>query len=316
MFDDLDAIPPHPDESVRAAVRARADQLQRRRRIVQLSAAAGVAVAAVLVAQVVTPPDAKPNSLTVLTPDETSTPDVVTPIATETPTPAVSLNPSASPSRSPVSAISTAEPVASPTVTCDGGINVEACADGKPGWYAGFSSCQPSRGVSTDGGDTPLPGMTLTFTVPSATVAGGKDFEGELHITNGSDKSVELSIAPTTATADQFIADVFGPGGGGGVFGSDVVANQRIALAPGEVLTRKVEVPTTTCGDTSNDPASPLSAGRYAASVSVAYSDPVAVPDSGPSASASPGASPSPAPTSTGATYGVWSAATNFTITD
>lgn len=244
---------------------------------------------------------------------------------------ALPATPSSSPSASP-SAVATATKAA-PILreiddssllaepACETDMNHESCPDGQPGWYAGFTSCQPSRGVSADEGDAPLPGMTLTFALPSESVTAGNEVEGELHITNGSDSAVELTIAPTTATADQFIADVYGPGGGGGVYGSDVIANQRITLAPGEVLTRAVQVPTSSCGDTRTDPAPPLSPGKYAASVTVSFSDPVVLPDPEPSSSASSSASPSPSasPSATPNSvreYGSWSAATSFTIID
>jgi hypothetical protein len=225
---------------------------------------------------------------------------------------------------------------------CEGPDAMQSCPDGIPGWWAGMSSCSVVSEPGGPSGAPPVEGMSMTLELDAERVAPGGALAGHLTVTNATAGTVTFSASYEPAAGPQSItALVYGDGGGGGVLHGDVLVMDERTLAPGQSWSLDVAVPTTTCGDTYDDPSTPLPAGSYQATAGffvygvrvepapsatptseaepspsaspAADPSPSASPAEDPSPSASPDDEPSPAPSGPSDPSG-WFAAATFTI--
>lgn len=226
--------------------------------------------------------------------------------------------------------------------SCGGPDNIESCPDGQPGWYSGFTACTVPTAQEDAPGDRPVDGMTLALTFPQSQVTAGQALTGTLTATNPTDYRVSFNISYLPSRDSAVTATVLGPGGAGAVYSSDVFVSEPITLEPSASVTRRVIVPTATCGDTSSDPEVPLDSGEYTVTAAVSFrdtkvepsTDPTGSPDATtagspsqlpspgasnqssptPNASESPAAPASASPSPTAHNEGTWVGTTSLTI--
>jgi hypothetical protein len=155
----------------------------------------------------------------------------------------------------------------------------------------------------------PADGVTAELRLAAPSVPGGAEFPVAMHFANSSDAAVGFTLNYVGGLQ----AVVIGPDRGANLL-SDMIAFDRIELAPGARASRPVTVTTTTCADTADQPAPPLATGTYGASVTLYFSDvTVARPSANSSDNSSPSPSPSPGPDRD--PWGNWSFASSFLIT-
>jgi hypothetical protein len=297
MYDHLDdPDPPYPGADAREGVGARAKRL-RRKRFAVVGGSGTAAVAVVVLAVALANGSGTPRATMIYTsPTLYAVVDTETPTATPTPSATPSPTPSATPTE-------TTAPPTHPTPSVTSGCRDErgfpSCPDGKPGWSNGFTSCAVSTTVpSGPGTQTYLDGLTATFAVDPS-VAAGETLNGTLTFSNSTADAIHLDYG---AGSRQLEVQ------GGSRYGSDALVTEVLDIPAGTEKSVPLSVRTTTCGDTSSDPATALAAGSHAVGVSFTVRhirsdpgapspEPTATVDDLPTSSATPDPDPTPTPT-------------------
>ncbi|HEU0130841.1 MAG TPA: hypothetical protein VFQ85_07605 [Mycobacteriales bacterium] len=271
MFDDLDdPRPAVPPPGARAAVAARAARIRRHRRTGWAAGSASLALVLVAAAaglrhdgtDRIAAGDPTPTVVAETpspTPTETlqhPTPHSPPPPTSSSPLPnPATVSPHPSPSESP-----SPSPTSSPTPQEPGWDQ----PDGKPGWSTGFTWCSVPDSVP-DEGEAPFEGLTMELTVPES-VHAGDGASGTVTIHNGSDHYVSFVLTGDSGRFQTVLGDT--EHHRSGVYGNDAIMSRVVELDAGEDTTIDVSVPTTACGDTSDDD-TPLPAGTYTAGLRV-----------------------------------------------
>jgi hypothetical protein len=240
MFDELDD--PAYGGSVadaRAAVAARAARIRRRRRAAWAGSGTSIILVVAGIAYGV----------------RASEPARRAAIVSESESPSESAEPSVT--------SATAEPTPSPEVITDPHSALYP-GDGRPGWADGWVRCTQTKALPPPG-TAPFPDMTLGLRIP-ATLASGKTHQAHLVFTNTGDRYLRFSYhQPAHGLMD-------GRGNASGQISNDAVPVYEVELAPGEVSEQPVAVNAWACGDTRDDPETPLPAGEYTYAVEFYWS--------------------------------------------